>query len=182
MSHKIAQHGINPLESIDEQGRGAACMMDLEPGIRNGVRAVILRERQLLLLRKAYEDGSERYVLPGGAQDQGETLTEALQRECREEIGTEVMVSGLLYLADYFKPRTGQPDMIRQQLELLFLCEVPGDYVARNGHSPDKHQDAVVWIAQDSLMDINLMPSDLCSILSSADLASHPVYLGEIKP
>ena len=71
---------------------------------------------------------------------------------------------------------------IRQQLELLFLCDVPGDYVARNGHSPDKHQDAVVWIAQDSLMDINLMPSDLCSILSSADLASHPVYLGEIKP
>jgi 8-oxo-dGTP pyrophosphatase MutT (NUDIX family) len=84
-------------------------MMGLEPGIRNGVRAVILRERQLLLLRKAYEDGSERYVLPGGAQDAGETLTDALQRECREEIGTEVTVSGLLYLADYFKPRTAQP-------------------------------------------------------------------------
>ena len=84
-------------------------MTNIEPGIRNGVRAVIVRERQLLLLRKAYEDGSERYVLPGGAQDQGETLTEALQRECREEIDTEVMVSGLLYLADYFKPRETVP-------------------------------------------------------------------------
>lgn len=157
-------------------------MTTIEPGIRNGVRAVILRERQLLLLRKAYEDGSERYVLPGGAQDQGETLSEALQRECREEIGTEVMVSGLLYLADYFKPRTGQPDMLRQQLELLFLCEVPGDYVAQNGHAPDKHQAAVVWVAQDRLTQINLMPSDLSGVLSSADLNSHPVYLGEIKP
>ena len=157
-------------------------MMGLEPGIRNGVRAVILRERQLLLLRKAYEDGSERYVLPGGAQDAGETLTDALQRECREEIGTEVIVSGLLYLADYFKPRTSQPEVIRQQLELLFLCEVPGDYVAQNGHAPDKHQDAVVWVAQDHLTNIQLSPSDLVGCLSSAGLTSHPVYLGEIKP
>lgn len=157
-------------------------MMDIEPGIRNGVRAVILRERQLLLLRKAYEDGSERYVLPGGAQDSGETLTDALQRECREEIGTEVTVSGLLYLADYFKPRTAQPDVIRQQLELLFLCEVPGDYVAQNGHAPDSHQVAVVWVAQDRLVEINLSPSDLTAVLSSADLTSHPVYLGEIRP
>ena len=156
--------------------------MDIEPGIRNGVRAVILREHRLLLLRKAYEDGSERYVLPGGAQDQGETLTEALQRECLEEIGTEVVVSGLLYLADYFKPRTAQPGMVRQQLELLFLCQVPGDYVAQNGHSPDKHQDAVVWVEQDSLMEVNLVPSDLSGFLSSTDLVSHPVYLGEIKP
>ena len=145
-------------------------MMGLEPGIRNGVRAVILRERQLLLLRKAYEDGSERYVLPGGAQDAGETLTDALQRECREEIGTEVTVSGLLYL------------VVRQQLELLFLCEVPGDYVAQNGHAPDKHQDAVVWVAQDHLTNIQLSPSDLVGFLSSAELTSHPVYLGEIKP
>ena len=157
-------------------------MTTIEPGIRNGVRAVIVRERQLLLLRKAYEDGSERYVLPGGAQDAGETLTDALQRECREEIGTEVTVSGLLYLADYFKPRTAQPGVVRQQLELLFLCDVPGDYVAQNGHAPDKHQDAVVWVAQDHLTNIQLSPSDLVGFLSSAELTSHPVYLGEIKP
>lgn len=154
--------------------------MDLIPGIRNGVRAVILKDGHLLLLRKEYEDGSERYVLPGGSQDMGETLADALQRECREEIDTGVSIAGLLYLADFFKPRDTDPPSYRQQVEYYFLCDVPAGYEARNGHHPDRHQAAVVWIPQRQLASINLFPAQLGSLFASEELQAHPVYLGSL--
>lgn len=156
-------------------------MSELAPGIRNGVRAVILRNGHLLLLRKEYEDGSERFVLPGGSQDAGETLGAALQRECREEIGTEVAVSGLLYLADFFKPRETTPPSYRQQVEYFFLCKVPEAYTAQNGYRPDKHQVAATWIELGQLSAISLFPSDLIGLLSRENLEAHPVYIGKIR-
>ena len=57
-------------------------MENLTPGIRNAARAVILREGSILLLRKNGSGGGERFALPGGAQDLGETLEQALNREC----------------------------------------------------------------------------------------------------
>ncbi len=50
----------------------------LIPGIRNAVRAVIIRDESVLLQHKVYESGREVYVLPGGAQELGESLTDAL--------------------------------------------------------------------------------------------------------
>lgn len=155
-------------------------MMNLVPGIRNGVRAVIMQDDHILLLRKEYEDGSERYVLPGGSQDLGETLAAALQRECREEIDTEVTISGLLYLADLFKPRETTPPSYRQQVEYYFLCSVPDTYVAQNGYRPDKHQAAVVWVERERLNSVNIFPSDLSKLFMSGDLDAHPIYLGRI--
>jgi ADP-ribose pyrophosphatase YjhB (NUDIX family) len=155
-------------------------MMDLIPGIRNGVRAVILRNNQLLLLRKEYEDGSQRYVLPGGSQDMGETLAAALQRECREEIDTEVDITGLIYLADFFKPRDTEPPSYRQQVEYFFLCDVPDGYEARNGYRPDRHQVAVVWIALEQLPAINIFPAELSDLFLRGEFTAYPVYLGRI--
>jgi 8-oxo-dGTP diphosphatase len=156
-------------------------MTELIPGIRNCARAVIIKQDQLLLLRKRYENGSQTYVLPGGAQDLGETLVAALQRECYEEIGTEVAVAGLLYLADFFKPRDTTPISYRQQVEYFFLCRVPDDYEVHNGPYPDKHQDAVLWIKLDDMHDLELFPSALKSHLQQRDLQAYPVYLGEIR-
>ena len=155
-------------------------MMDLVPGIRNCVRAVVRKDDHLLLLRKEYEDGSVHYVLPGGAQDLGETLVAALQRECLEEIGTQVSISGLLYLADFFKPRDTTPRSYRHQVEYYFQCNVPETYVAHNGDRPDKHQAAVEWVVLEQLKSIELFPHELSGLFISGKLVSHPVYLGQI--
>jgi len=155
--------------------------MELIPGIRNGVRAVIIRDGQLLLLRKEYEDGSMRHVLPGGSQDLGETLEDALKRECREEIGVEVELCELIYLADFFKPRGTEPQTFRQQVEYFFTCTVPDSYQARNGHRPDRHQVGVEWQPVQQLAEINLFPSSLASLLSSHELSTQRIYQGEIS-
>jgi len=50
------------------------------PPIRNTARALIRRDNNILLLRKnGYADG-DRFALPGGGQDPGETLEQALSR------------------------------------------------------------------------------------------------------
>ena len=84
-------------------------MKQLVPGIRNTVRAVIVRDDRLLLVHNRGDDGEDRFALPGGAQDLGETLAQTLQRECLEEIRSAVAIGPLLHVADYFKPRRSEP-------------------------------------------------------------------------
>ena len=156
-------------------------MGSLLPGIRNAVRAFIVRDEKVLLLRKdGYPTGGERYALPGGAQEHGETLEQALQRECLEEIGTEVRILDLLHLADWFKQRETDPPSRRQLLECLFVCEVPDGYTPRNGHRPDKHQVEVVWVALDELHQITLLPASMRERLTTYPKPGAVVYLGRV--
>jgi 8-oxo-dGTP pyrophosphatase MutT (NUDIX family) len=151
---------------------------NLLPGIRNAVRAVITRDDAVLLQRKIDDSGSERYALPGGAQEQGERLTDALQRECEEEIGTRVEVIDLLYVGDYFKPRPTVPVTTRQLVEFLFSCSVATDYQAGNGPRPDRHQVDVVWVPFDQLSEINLVPAGYAQLL--IDQGRSRVYAGQL--
>jgi ADP-ribose pyrophosphatase YjhB (NUDIX family) len=55
-------------------------------------RAVIIRQRRILLLQKSQGDVNYalRWELPGGRLEDSESLDEQLQREVREEVGLEV--------------------------------------------------------------------------------------------
>jgi len=155
-------------------------MENLVPEIRNAVRALIVQNHHILLLRKAGGDRGERFALPGGAQDPGETLEQALQRECLEEIGTRVAVYDLLHVADFFKSRETDPPSTRHLVEFLFRCTVPATYTPRNGHRPDKHQLEVVWTRLDQLQGLTLYAPSLASRLESLQGARESVYLGTI--
>ena len=155
-------------------------MHHIEPNIRNAVRAVIIRNNRILLVKKVYEDGSQKYSLPGGAQDPGEPLTTALMRECEEEIGTEVSIDSLLHVADWFKPRNTIPPSTRHLVEFLFVCTVDDSYTPKNGSRPDKHQLEVVWVELDRLHNIPFHPRSLSAFLPSGQQNKAAIYLGEI--
>ncbi|MGD8801575.1 MAG: NUDIX domain-containing protein [Gammaproteobacteria bacterium] len=150
----------------------------LIPGIRNAVRAVIFSNDSVLLQRKIDDDGIERYSLPGGAQEQGERLADALQRECEEEIGTRVKIIDLMFVGDYFKVKTTDPPTTRHLLEFLFACSVDSDYQPANGPHPDKHQVDVVWMPIENLTDINLVPADYIGLLRGQ--VQSRVYVGQL--
>ena len=148
--------------------------------IRNTARALILQDNNILLLRKdGYEEG-ERFALPGGGQDLGETLEQALNRECMEEIGTRVRIRDLVYVADYFKPRDTLPPSTRHLVEFLFACTVPDDYAPMNGHHPDKHQVEVVWAGLDELVGMPLYPRSLAPHLANFSVNAGATYLGTL--
>ena len=141
-------------------------MFNLEPIIRNAVRAFIIRDNRILLIRKLYEDGSQKFALPGGGQDTGETLAAALIRECKEEIGADISNISLLHVADWFKPRDSVPPSTRQHVEFLFACEVDDSYTPQNGIHPDKHQVEVIWVKLDALHNMSCHPNSMLALLS----------------
>ena len=156
-------------------------MENLTPDIRNAVRAVIVRNDQVLLLKKTGGARGKRYALPGGAQDPGETLAQALNRECLEEIGSAVEILALMNVADHFKARETDPPSTRHVVEFLFRCTVPADYVAQNGIKPDKSQIDVVWLKLVDLAAAPLYPESLSHWLPEGILRATNVYLGTIE-
>ena len=153
-------------------------MAELLPDIRNAARALIVRQKKILLLRKEGGGRGERFALPGGAQDPGETLKEALNRECIEEIGTSVDIGDLIHVADFFKLRDTQPPTRRHVVEFLFRCSISDDYSPRSGHRPDKHQVEVIWAELDELAQLPLFPQYLSTCIPPAQNTGKNLYLG----
>ena len=65
---------------------------------RVGAHGVFLNgEGKILQLKSSY--GEKQFGLPGGALDPGETMHEALIRECREELGIDIQI---LYMSGIY--------------------------------------------------------------------------------
>lgn len=59
---------------------------------RQGAKALVRDDDEVLLVRERREDGSTFCTLPGGGVEAGESRQECLQRECREELNCRVDV------------------------------------------------------------------------------------------
>lgn len=158
-------------------------MENLISETRNVVRGVIVRDGKILLLQKRAESGDDYYVLPGGGQDSGETLFQALERECLEEIAATVEIKHLLYVADYFKKRIAGANAVqhRHLVEFAFECVVSDSYIASSGCHPDKHQIDVVWVDFNKLGGLVFVPESLPDHLKNLGKPGKSVYLGTIK-
>lgn len=151
---------------------------NLDPAIRNAVRAIILRDGAVLMQKKWSETKGDWYTLPGGGQDVQETLTDALQRECEEEIGVKVQVGELLRVADFYKLRETEFPSTRHLVEFMFACAVPEDYEPANGYHPDKHQIDVVWLPLNEALNHRLFPAGLANVLTDLHAGRAGCYLG----
>jgi len=139
------------------------------PQIRPVVRAVIYRDGALLVQVKEKPGEPVFLTLPGGKQEPGETVEEALKRECMEEVGAEITVGPLLHVAEVFKPKS---EGLQHQLELLFACEVSADYQPHVGVHPDPSQTGTEWVSPVTRADA-FRPAYGAVLTSNA-----PLYLG----
>ncbi|MCY4500546.1 MAG: NUDIX hydrolase [Alphaproteobacteria bacterium] len=65
-----------------------------------GVGVVVLRGNDVLLIRRAEPPRKDRWSIPGGKQERGETVRDAAHREIREETGVEIALIGLVDVVD----------------------------------------------------------------------------------
>jgi ADP-ribose pyrophosphatase YjhB (NUDIX family) len=97
------------------------------------VSAAIFRDGKVLLIRRAREPARGLYTLPGGRVETGESLTDAVAREVREETSLAIEVRDLAGYREIL-PRDGQPGHF---VILPFAARWKGGEVVLNEESDD---------------------------------------------
>ncbi|MCP5205606.1 MAG: NUDIX domain-containing protein [Hahellaceae bacterium] len=144
----------------------------------NTVKAIILKDQSVLMIKKAYENNRFVYTLPGGTQESGENLEETLIREVEEEVAAAVNIIRLLHVYEHRRKSRTEPGAMKHKIEFAFLCELAGSYEPQLGLLPDANQVATEWVGIDKLAQLNLYPHVLLEVLSVLPLESNPHYMG----
>ncbi len=109
--------------------------------------AVLVRQGKVLILQRRQDAG----ILPGdwefpeGKKELGETIQEAVQRECREETGLEIKLGKVI---DVFEYGVDSHHVVRDCTQINYLCidQHPDQAVVLS----DEHQ-AYRWIGPTEL-------------------------------
>jgi 8-oxo-dGTP diphosphatase len=149
--------------------------------VRVSVKAIIIEDGRLLALRSNDARVGTWYELPGGGQEPGETVPQALRRECREEIGCEVTIGALRfvrdYIADHHEFALWEGGI--HQVELMFECRLASP--PRPGHLPDAYHTGFEWLELATLAGTRFFPRALIDYLTAADPSPAPLYLGDVN-
>jgi ADP-ribose pyrophosphatase YjhB (NUDIX family) len=96
------------------------------------VRGAVVRQGQILLVRER-EDGG--WTMPGGWADVGESPTEMVVREVKEESGFDVAPRKLAALFD--RNKHPHPPIATHAYKLYFLCELIGGEARPSFETPE---------------------------------------------
>ena len=111
------------------------------------VAAVILRDGKVFATQRGYGAYKDYWEFPGGKIEPGETAEEALAREIREELDTEIAVEAPFEQVEYDYPE------FHLSMQ-CFLCRViRGSLVLK------EHEDAA-WLDRGRLDDVRWLPAD----------------------
>lgn len=151
------------------------------PAIRVAVKAIIVRDEHLLVTVNS-GDFPTFYLCPGGGQEHGEDAHAAVRRECREEIGCDVVVGDLAFLRDYIGAdhEFAEKDGWAHQIEAFFFCELAPGAEPQLTTEGDTWQTGVAWLPLDGLADQPLWPKALARWLASPE-DGRPGYLGNVN-
>lgn len=125
--------------------------------------AAVIRDRQVLLVRRANPPDAGLWGFPGGKIDQGETLFEAAIRELAEETGVAAEPLRVVTAVDAFdRDETGA--LRRHFILIAVLCR----WTAGEPVAADDALDAR-WVDLDALQDTSLALSlDVAEVAEQA--------------
>jgi len=115
------------------------------------VAAVIRSEDKIFATARGYGEFKGQWEFPGGKIEIGETPEEALAREIREELETEIKVGSLIHTIEYDYPT------FHLSMD-CFWCEII------NGGLVLKEAEAARWLTKDQLYDVKWLPADITLI------------------
>ena len=115
--------------------------------IINVVAALIRRGNQVLATQRGYGPYKDWWEFPGGKIELGETPEEALVREIKEELATDITVDKYITTVEYDYP----------EFHLVmdcFWCSI------KNGELILLEHEAAKWLPLDNLNQVNWLPAD----------------------
>ena len=112
------------------------------------VAAIIIENDKVFATQRGYGEFKDGWEFPGGKIEPGETPEEAIVREIKEELDTEVEVIELLDTVEYDYPNF--------HLSMgCFICKIKsGDLVL-------KEHEAAKWLTKDTLGSVEWLPADM---------------------
>lgn len=109
--------------------------------------AIIIDNGKVFATQRGYGEFKDGLEFPGGKIEEGETAREAIVREIREELDTEIQVEELLDTVEYDYPKF---HLSRD----CFICTVKsGDLVL-------KEHEAAKWLTKETLGSVEWLPTD----------------------
>lgn len=115
------------------------------------VAAVIRSENKIFATARGYGEFKGQWEFPGGKIEAGETPEEALAREIKEELETEIKVGSLIHTIEYDYPT------FHLSMD-CFWCEIV------NGDLVLKEAEDAMWLTKDQLYDVLWLPADITLI------------------
>ena len=100
---------------------------------------------------RGYGEFKGGWEFPGGKIEEGETPKEALAREIREELDTEIEVGELVDTVEYDYPK------FHLSMDCFFCKIIEGDLVL-------KEHEAARWLTKDELREVDWLPADITII------------------
>ena len=105
-------------------------------------------EGHIFATQRGYGEWKDWWEFPGGKMEEGETPEEALVREIREELSTEISVYEFLYTVEYDYPKF--------HLTMhCYLCSLLTEALHLNEH------EAAKWLTKYELDSVKWLPADL---------------------
>ncbi|MCI9565989.1 MAG: 8-oxo-dGTP diphosphatase MutT [Eubacterium sp.] len=111
------------------------------------VAAIIVKKDRIFATQRGYGEFKGGWEFPGGKIEEGETPQQALIREIREELDTEIEVSELVERVEYDYPQ------FHLSMD-CFLCKIKSGKLVLK-----EHEDAK-WLRRDELGSVEWLPAD----------------------
>lgn len=111
------------------------------------VAAIIFNQGKVFATQRGYGEFKDGWEFPGGKIEPGETPEEAIKREIKEELDTEIEIVKFLDTVEYDYPK------FHLSMD-CFICKVvSGDLVL-------KEHEAAKWLTKENLDSVDWLPAD----------------------
>lgn len=125
------------------------------------VAGIIIKDNKILLMERK-KDGKHYWVFPGGSVEKGETETNALQREIREETNIEIKIESKLVTM-----------IEKNRQEVYYICSyvtgnvsLPKDSVEQARISKEGQFYKPQWKNYKNIKKLNLLPLFIRDIIT----------------
>lgn len=115
------------------------------------VAAIIRDGDKIFATQRGYGEYKDGWEFPGGKVEEGETLEDALAREIREELDTEIEVGEYLDTIEYDYP------MFHLSMCCYWCIVKSGNLVLK------EHEDAK-WLTKETIDSVKWLPADITII------------------